>query len=129
MGRLQGIFDGWNGKIPILDKIVYRNPDPAELRIQMMSVMAAGSKGMMLFQSDITQMEHGYADSFAEWAKVAEDYHGVRELLRVGDLQDGNGTLVKDDGPDQSFATVIVSSELLSSPPFLFATFFLLTSA
>lgn len=43
----QAFDDGWDGKIgPIR---FHRQPDPAELSVQLMSVIAAGGKGMMLF--------------------------------------------------------------------------------
>lgn len=57
----QGLSDVWSEKIPIIGKEVYRNPNPTELRIQMMSVLAAGSKGIMLFQSAIKVADEGYA--------------------------------------------------------------------
>eukprot|EP01102_Stenamoeba_stenopodia_P011444 TRINITY_DN3517_c0_g1_i1.p1 TRINITY_DN3517_c0_g1~~TRINITY_DN3517_c0_g1_i1.p1 ORF type:complete len:673 (+),score=135.36 TRINITY_DN3517_c0_g1_i1:209-2227(+) len=83
----QGIFGGWDFTFPVIDKTIHRQPDPDELKIQMMSVVAAGAKGLMLFQSSMSELPD-YPDSFQQLGLTGSDIALVREFLREGDVTD-----------------------------------------
>lgn len=79
----QGLFDGWDADI--LGLIVYRQPDPGELSIEVMSVVAAGAKGFTLFQSEIALLPH-YPDSWERLGYLAREIGALREEYRQGDI-------------------------------------------
>jgi hypothetical protein len=76
----QGIHAGWNRPNGDL-----RQPDPTELSIQAYSVVAAGGKGLMYFQTD---MELALGEARPTWDAIGRVNHVVgalRERLREGD--------------------------------------------
>ncbi|KAA0150435.1 hypothetical protein FNF29_05238 [Cafeteria roenbergensis] len=97
-------FDSfWNADI--LGTVVVRQPDPAELAVSLQSVLAAGGKGLMLFQTQISLMP----DTPASWqllgTKVRE-IGAARELYRLGDLA----------GPVDTGGSKDTVAELVASP-------------
>ncbi len=80
----QGLHGGWNKSV--LGLTTVRQPDPTEARIQAFSVVAAGGKGLMYFQ---TNMELANGAASATWAEIGRqnrDIRSVRQLLRAGDV-------------------------------------------
>jgi hypothetical protein len=79
----QGLHGGWN-KSGALGTI-HVQPDAQEILVQAMSVVAAGAKGIMWFQTDMAEATHApkrwQAISDANWM-----IRGVRPLLREGDV-------------------------------------------
>jgi len=79
----QGLNDGWN--TTVFGGTVHVQPDPQELLVQGMSVVAAGAKGLMWFQVDEKEIKH----SPARWQAISTlswMVRGVRRLLREGDI-------------------------------------------
>ncbi len=80
----QGIFPGWNkggGNVPV----IHSQPSVAEIWIQGMSVLAAGGKGLMWFQTVMSEAD--YAPEL--WQAIVDvnwTFRGVRALVREGDL-------------------------------------------
>jgi hypothetical protein len=86
----QGLFGGWNKNL--ITK-VHVQPDPQELLVQALRVVAAGGKGMMWFQT--SQAEAEYAP--ARWKAIGDAnwmIRGVRDRLREGDV---TGQVTFDD--------------------------------
>ena len=81
----QGLHQGWNKTALIGGATIHVQPDPQEILVQALSVVAAGGKGLMWFQ--VNQQEAEYRP--ARWAALAEAnwlLHGVRPFLREGDV-------------------------------------------
>ena len=79
----QGLSPAWNKKSVVGTEIVSQ-PDPQEILVQGFSVIAAGAKGMMWFQTN--QAEALRAP--ARWSAIAavnRVIRGIRALLRTGD--------------------------------------------
>ena len=79
----QGLHPGWN-KDGLLG-LVHVQPDPQEILVQAMSVVAAGGKGIMWFQVNQEEAAH----SPARWDAVSDAnwmIRGVRDYLREGDI-------------------------------------------
>ncbi len=78
----QGLHAGWNKSV--LSQTIHVQPDPQELWVQAISVIAAGGKGLLWFQVDANE-----ATSVpARWKAIADASHvtrAVRSLLRRGD--------------------------------------------
>ena len=77
----QGFEDGWDG----LGHTVNRQATAAEIAIQVVSVGAAGAKGMMLFE---TQLKYTVGETAPAWATLGtlcREMGALRELLRAGD--------------------------------------------
>lgn len=79
----QGLHSGWNRDI--LGMNISVQPDPQEIWIQAMSVVAAGGKGIMWFQTDQSEAS-GHPARWDAIAKSNWSIRGVRRLLREGDL-------------------------------------------
>ncbi len=77
----QGIAGGWNLDT---DPPTARQPDPAELKVQAMSVAVCGSKGLMYFQTDLESAAL-VPDTWEAIGQVNRDLRLVRDLLREGD--------------------------------------------
>ncbi|MBN1770005.1 MAG: hypothetical protein JXB32_01995 [Deltaproteobacteria bacterium] len=81
----QGLHQGWNKTALIGGATIHVQPDPQEILVQALSVVAAGGKGSMWFQVNQEEAEHRPA----RWAAIAESnwlLHGVRPFLREGDI-------------------------------------------
>lgn len=77
----QGLHSGWNKTNTIL---VVSQPDPSEILVQAMSVVAAGGKGIMWFQTDGTEASRVPA----RWQAIADANKMiavVREQVRAGE--------------------------------------------
>lgn len=101
----QGLAPGWNQS----DGAIHVQPDPQEILVQAMSVVAAGGKGLMWFQ--VNQDEAAYRPE--RWEAISQSswmIRGVREYLREGDL---TGMLTVS--PD-TIANMIRSREALVVP-------------
>lgn len=80
----QGLFSGWNSSTPILGN--QRQPDAHEIRIQAMSTIAAGAKGLMWFQTKLSETRSDRGKR--AWQAIGEvnrDVRAVRDFLREGD--------------------------------------------
>ncbi len=88
----QGLSEVWNQNG--LFGLIHVQPDPQEILIQALSVMAAGGKGLMWFQTVLAEASHAPQ----RWDAIAQAnwmFRGVRHLLREGDIT-GNA----DAGPE-----------------------------
>lgn len=82
----QGLSPGWNkGGGSGGGPVIHSQPDSGEVWIQAISVMAAGGKGLMWFQTNM-QEANDVPESWQAIADVNWVFRGVRELLREGDL-------------------------------------------
>jgi hypothetical protein len=80
----QGLSPAWNKQRPIVGGTIHVQPDPQEILVQGMSVVAAGGKGLLWFQANQDEAKHAPA----RWAAIGDVswmVRGVRELLREGD--------------------------------------------
>jgi len=76
-------FDAfWN--VDILGVKVIRQPDPAELAVSLQSVVAAGAKGLFLFQTEIDLMA-AEPRSWALLGSMVRELVAMREVYRQGD--------------------------------------------
>jgi hypothetical protein len=101
------VFDsGWNANI--FGTVVVRQPDPAELAVSMQSVVAAGGKGMMMFQTEIG-LNASIPDSWAELGVLGREIGAARELYRQGDLVLG----VDTGGDNASIVSLIQAPRAL----------------
>ena len=82
----QGLHGGWNRDL--LGMEISVQPDPQEIWVQAMSVVAGGGKGIMWFQTDQDEA----TSHPARWDAITKSnwsIRGVRRLLREGDLTGG----------------------------------------
>jgi hypothetical protein len=105
----QGFFTGWNSFYAV------RQPSPEEAAVQVMSVVASGAKGFMMFESAMVYVNAtAPPDVAASWATVGallRAMGAMRELYRVGDIT-GMATALSANG--SADASVIV--ELVRGP-------------
>ncbi len=89
----QGLAPTWN-QTTLLGVEVHVQPDPQEIAVQAMSVVAAGGKGLLWFQSNQDEAAHAPArwDAIARANRIVR---AVREHLRVGDV---TGMVATDAG-------------------------------
>ncbi len=87
----QGLHGGWNANIAGVT--IYRQPSPAEYRVQALSVLMAGGKGIMYFQTD-QNLAAKFPDTWAETGAVNRDIHGIRPYLLEGDIH----RIMQEDG-------------------------------
>lgn len=78
----QGLSEVWDTELAGVT--TYRQPDATELRIQAMSVIAAGGKGLMYFQTKLTQAGK-YPDTWSAIGAFNRDVRSIRRLLRESD--------------------------------------------
>ena len=78
----QGLHDGWNKSV--LGQTVHVQPDAAEITVQAVSVAAAGGKGLMWFQTDMTEAALT-PDRWDALARATLTTRAVRAWLREGD--------------------------------------------
>jgi hypothetical protein len=102
----QALHGGWNTTIPVIGTTVYRQPTAAEYRIQALSVLMAGSKGIMYFQTPKDMIDM-FPETWVEVGKTNREIHGIKPFLLEGDLQQ------VIDVPDQFIATVLRSREAM----------------
>lgn len=104
----QGLHNGsWNATIPVIGTKVYRQPTPAEFRIQALSVLMVGSKGIMYFQTD-KEMVDMFPATWEEIGKTNREIHGLKPYLREGDIH----AVVQQDG--QFIASIIRSRQIMA---------------
>ncbi|HNT26945.1 MAG TPA: hypothetical protein PKH10_02085 [bacterium] len=104
----QGLHNGsWNATIPGIGTKVYRQPTPAEFRIQALSVLMVGSKGIMYFQTD-KEMVDMFPATWEEIGKTNREIHGLKPYLREGDIH----AIIQQEG--QFIASVIRSREMMA---------------
>jgi hypothetical protein len=75
----QGFSHTWNATIPIVGKTVHRQPRADELKIQAMSAIAAGAKGLMWFQTELAEAKYSSAQQ-AAWTALANFNRDVLAL-------------------------------------------------
>lgn len=78
----QGFEDGWNSNTFKVE----RQSDAAETAIQVMSVTAAGGKGLMVFETQLSFLNDPV--TFSAWRTMSTLFHEIgamRELYRGGD--------------------------------------------
>jgi hypothetical protein len=113
----QGLHSGWN-KSGVLGT-VHVQPDPQEILLQAFSVLTAGGKGIMWFQTELAEADHApprwQAISDANWMIRA-----VRSFVREGDLTGGAAsdadTLVELIRSRRALIVPIVNLKATSSP-------------
>ncbi len=79
----QGLSTVWNKQNYITT--IHVQPDPQEIDLQAMSVVAAGGKGLMWFQSTLSEADHAPA----RWNAIARMNWWIRrfrEFIREGDI-------------------------------------------
>jgi hypothetical protein len=79
----QGLSDVWNKSNFI--GTVHVQPDPQEIAVQAVSVIAAGGKGLMWFQTQLEEADHAPE----RWQAIVDanwTFRAVRDELRLGDL-------------------------------------------
>ena len=84
----QGVFGGWDDNTFGLTKQV----DPAELAIQIASVIAAGAKGLMIFETDF--FNHPALPAYNTMRTLLREVGAMRELYRAGDATGAAAALV-----------------------------------
>jgi hypothetical protein len=81
----QGLAPTWNKTRPIVGGKIHVQPDPQEIAVQAFSVVAAGGKGLLWFQSNQEEASHAPA----RWQAISEAnwiIRSVRDHLRIGDV-------------------------------------------
>ncbi len=104
----QGLHGGWNksSTVPVVSQ-----PDPSEILVQAMSVVAAGGKGIMWFQTEAAEATRAPA----RWQAIADANKMVaivRELVRAGEVtgaarSTGKAIVEAIRGPDAIVVPVI----------------------
>ncbi len=103
----QALHNGWNTTVPLVGTKVYRQPTAAEFRIQALSGLMVGSKGIMYFQTpkDMAEM---FPETWAEIDRTNREIHGLKPYLREGDIH----AIVQQDG--QFIASIIRSRKAMA---------------
>ncbi|MCB9530790.1 MAG: hypothetical protein H6700_03420, partial [Myxococcales bacterium] len=79
----QGLHGGWN--LGSDDAPIHRQPDRQEILVQALSVVAAGGKGVMWFQTSLAEADHDPS----RWDAITEAnrmIRAVRSWVREGDV-------------------------------------------
>ncbi len=103
----QALHNGWNTTVPLVGTKVYRQPTAAEFRIQALSVLMVGSKGIMYFQTP-KDMADMFPDTWAEIGRTNREIHGLKPYLREGDIH----AIVQQE--DQFIASIIRSRQVMA---------------
>lgn len=103
----QGLSNGWNTTLPVIGTKVYRQPSPAEFRIQALSVLMVGSKGIMYFQTP-SEMVDMFPDTWAEIGMTNREINGLKPYLREGDIH----RVIQQEG--QFIASIIRSRQVIA---------------
>ena len=85
----QGFFGGWDDHTLNLQRQV----DPAELAVQVTSVVAAGGKGLMIFETDVT---YAGLPAYDTLRTLLREIGAMRELYRAGDATGAAQALTSD---------------------------------
>ena len=80
----QGLSNVWNKTQPLTNNFIRVQPTATEIRYQALSVVAAGGKGLMWFQSNLADA-NALPDSWNAMAGSGRAIRGVRHWLREGD--------------------------------------------
>jgi hypothetical protein len=104
----QGVHSGWNATIPVIGTKVYRQPNPAEFRLQTLNVAMVGSKGLMYFQTEEELIDR-FTDTWAEMGNVNRDFHGIKPYLLEGTIH----RII--DVPDSHIVSIIRSREVMAA--------------
>lgn len=103
----QALHNGWNTTVPVFGTEVYRQPTSAEYRIQALSVLMVGSKGIMYFQTP-KEMADMFPDTWSEIGKTNREINGLKPYLREGDIH----AIVQQEG--QFIASIIRSRQVMA---------------
>lgn len=106
----QGLAPTWNREQ--FGEKVHVQPDPQELLVQGLSVVAAGGKGLMWFQSNLEEANYA-PERWAAITRINRMVRGVREVLREGDITGGATSSAADD---ELLVELIRSREALVVP-------------
>lgn len=106
----QGLFDEWN-KSTLLGERVFQ-PDPQELLVQAMMVVAAGGRGLMWFQTDAEEA----ARAPARWQAIAAANHAIRGIRRLLVTADVTGLAAASAGADRVLVEALRSPRALVVP-------------
>lgn len=104
----QGLHSGWNATIPVIGTEVFRQPNPAEFRLQTLNVAMVGSKGLMYFQTN-EELIAKFPDTWAEMGNVNRDIRGLRPYLLEGTI---NKII---DVPDSHIVSVLRSRKVMTA--------------
>lgn len=102
----QGLSPAWNVNQPLTGVEIHVQPDPQEILVQALSVVAAGGKGLMWFQANQEEAEHAPA----RWQAISKAnwmIRGVRDILREGDIT-GSAS-----GPDDVIVEVVRGTDAM----------------
>jgi len=78
----QGLHSGWNRRSG--DTVIRRQPDPGEVWVQALSVLAAGGKGLMWFQSELSEAD-AVPESWQAMTDANRLFRALRRMAREGD--------------------------------------------
>jgi hypothetical protein len=78
----QGLHSGWNRSAG--DTVIRRQPNPAEVWVQALSVIAAGGKGLMWFQTQLSEAD-AVPESWDAMTDANQLFRVLRTLVREGD--------------------------------------------
>jgi hypothetical protein len=106
----QGLFDEWN-KDTLLGERVFQ-PDPQEILVQAMMVVAAGGRGLMWFQTDAEEA----ARTPARWQAIADANHMIRGVRRQLIAADVTGRAVASVGADRVLVEALRSPRAVIVP-------------
>ncbi|HSW61311.1 MAG TPA: hypothetical protein VLJ60_10955 [bacterium] len=104
----QGLHSGWNATIPVIGTEVYRQPNPAEYRLQTLNVAMVGSKGLMYFQTN-EELIDKYSDTWTEMGNLNRDFHGLKPYLLEGTV---NKII---DVPDSHVVSILWARKMITA--------------
>ena len=104
----QGLHSGWNATIPVIGTKVYRQPNPAEYRLQTLNVAMVGSKGLMYFQTN-EELIDKYSDTWTEMGNLNRDFHGLKPYLLEGTV---NKII---DVPDSHVVSILRARKMITA--------------
>lgn len=113
----QGLSPAWNENVG--DNELHIQPDPQEILVQGISVIAAGAKGFMWFQANQEEADHR-PERWEAIRQVNAMVRGVRDRLRVGDVTglatSGDPVLVEAVRTLDSIVVPVISLETTDGP-------------
>lgn len=103
----QGFEGGWDGSLLKTN----RQADAAEIAVQVASVAAAGAKGLMLFETQLSYLEDPVsAPAWATLGTLLREAGALRELYRAGDA---TGAARPLDAAGASLAATVLTEAVL----------------